>query len=57
MQDDREEAEAGECFTTVSKCRKAEALHTATAGAVPVALGALRVDPRYVLTPPANCTC
>lgn len=38
MQDDREEAEAGERFTTISKCHKAEALHAAAAGAVLVAL-------------------
>lgn len=43
MQDDREEAEAAECFTSVSKCHKGEALHTATAGAILVALAALRV--------------
>lgn len=55
MQDDREETEAAECFTTVSKCHKAEALHAATAGAVPVALGALRVGSRCALAPPANC--
>lgn len=54
MQDDREETEAAECFTTVSKCHKAKALHAATAGAVPAALGALRVGSRCALAPPVG---
>lgn len=60
MQDDREEAEAGERFTTISKCHKAEALHAAAAGAVLVALEPRvcvpTTYPQLLLTAPATGT-
>lgn len=60
MQDDREEAEAGERFTTISKCHKAEALHAATAGDVLAALEPRVCVPttysQLLLTTPATGT-